>query len=49
MKIISGSVETITPNAFTILGEDGIEADFIADSLLNCYKRNPRHRYYKRE
>jgi PKD repeat protein len=34
MKTNAGSIEAITPNAFTILGEDGIEADFIADSLF---------------
>jgi PKD repeat protein len=34
LKGNSKSIEVITPNAFTILGEDGVEADFIADSLL---------------
>ena len=34
IKAKSNSIKAITPNAFTIIGEDGVEADFIADSLF---------------
>ncbi len=34
IKAKSNSIKAITPNAFTILGEDGVEADFVADSLF---------------